>query len=454
METSVLIVDDEQEIRESLNELLTDEGFLAYTAENGKVAQEMLEENHFDIIISDIKMPELDGMTLLRHVEESAPDTFVILITSYGSTESAIDALHHGAVDYMLKPLDFDELILRLRNLEKHRSLIREVRFLRKEISAQYNFEHIVGESEAMKKMYHLIDRVAPSTSTVLVTGRSGTGKELVARAIHSRSERESRPFVAINCGAIPETLFESELFGYKKGAFTGAVRDKDGVFKAASGGTLFLDEVGEIPLQVQVKLLRSIETREIKPLGSNAHVPINVRLIAATNRDLAKEVENGNFREDLFYRLNIIEIYLPALAERKDDIPLLVKHFINKYNEELKRRVMGIDNEALRALINYNWKGEVRELENIVERAVLLCDGDSIGMEDLPQRTFELTTSQYPDNLKEASRSFEKQHIISVLNREGSDKAQAAEVLGIGLSSLYRKIDDLGIEVDTVGGS
>lgn len=450
METSILIVDDEQEIRESLSELLTDEGFLTYSAENGQVALEKIEEQHFDIIISDLKMPELDGITLLKTVAEVAPDTFVILITSYGSTESAIDAMHHGAIDYILKPLDFEELILRIRNLEKHRNLIREVRFLRKEISAKYNFEHIVGESQAMKRMYKLIDKVAPSTSTVLITGRSGTGKELVARAIHSRSERGNRPFVAINCGAIPETLFESELFGYKKGAFTGAVKDKDGVFKAAAGGTLFLDEVGEIPLQVQVKLLRAIETREIKPLGSANHIPINVRLLAATNRDLAKEVEEGRFREDLYYRLNIIEIYLPALSERKDDIPLLVNYFINKYNEELKRRVLGVDNDALRALINYNWKGEVRELENIVERAVLLCSGDTITVEDLPQRTFDYADSPYPDGLKEATRSFEKQHIVNILNREKGDKGSAAEILGIGLSSLYRKIDDLGVEIDS----
>ncbi len=356
METSILIVDDEQEIRESLSEVLTDEGFLAYSAENGKIALEMIEEQHFDIIISDIKMPELDGITLLKQVAELAPDTFVILVTSYGSTESAIDAMHNGAIDYILKPIDFEELILRLQNLEKHRNLIREVRFLRKEISAKYNFEHIVGESEAMKRMYHLIDRVAPSTSTVLITGRSGTGKELVARAIHARSDRANRPFVAINCGAIPETLFESELFGYKRGAFTGAVKDKDGVFKSATGGTLFLDEVGEIPLQVQVKLLRAIETREIKSLGSSTMIPINVRLLAATNRDLSKGVEKGTFREDLYYRLNIIEIYLPSLAERKDDIPLLVNYFINKYNEELKRRVVGDENEDLAGLVKLPW--------------------------------------------------------------------------------------------------
>ena len=449
MNTSVLIVDDEQEIRDSLSEVLTDEDYLTYTAENGEVALSMLEEQHFDIIISDIKMPKLDGVTLLRKVKEQAPDTFVILITSYGSTETAIEAMRHGAIDYVLKPLDSDELILRIKNIVLHKDLLREVRFLRQEISSKYNYEHIIGESVAMKSMYRLIDKVAPSTSTVLVAGRSGTGKELVARAIHARSERAHRPFVAINCGAIPDTLFESELFGYKKGAFTGASKDKDGVFKAAAGGTLFLDEVGEIPLQVQVKLLRVIETREIKPLGSNTLIPINVRLIAATNRDLAKEVEQGTFREDLYYRLNIIEIYLPALSERKDDIPLLVNHFINKYNGELKRRIMGVENDAMKLLVNYNWKGEVRELENIVERAVLLSDGDTITVDDFPKRAQDSTASTYPDNLKEASRSFEKSHIVNILGQYDSDKTKAAEILGIGLSSLYRKIDDLGIDAE-----
>ena len=450
MDTSILIVDDEQEIRDSLSEVLTDEGFLTYTAENGAVALEMMKEIHYDIIISDIKMPELDGVTLLQKVKEQAPDTFVILVTSYGSTETAINAMRMGAIDYILKPIDFDELILRIKNIDLHKELLREVRFLRQEISAKYNYEHIIGESIAMKRMYRLIDKVAPSTSTVLVAGRSGTGKELVARAIHARSERAHRPFVAINCGAIPETLFESELFGYKKGAFTGASRDKDGVFKAAAGGTLFLDEVGEIPLQVQVKLLRVIEMREIKPLGSNTIIPINVRIIAATNRDLAKEVEKGSFREDLYYRLNIIEIYLPALSERKDDIPLLVTHFVNKYNNELKRRIIGVDNDAMKNLVNYNWKGEVRELENIIERAVLLSDGDMISLEDLPKRTVESSSSGYPDNLKEASRSFEKKHIVHMLEKCENDKATVADILGIGLSSLYRKIDDLGIDTES----
>ncbi len=445
---SILIVDDEEAIRSSLSELLTDEGYLCETAKDGQEALEKINQNYFDLIIADIKMPRLDGISLLKEVNKLAPDSFFMLITSYGSTESAVEALRYGAVDYMLKPLDFEEVVLRIRNLAQHRSLMREVKFLRREISAKYNYEHIVGESQAMKEMYALIDRVAPTNSTVLITGRSGTGKELVARAIHARSERADRPFVAINCGAIPETLFESELFGYRKGAFTGATRDKDGVFKAANGGTLFLDEVGEIPLQVQVKLLRAIETREIKPLGGAGTIPINVRLVAATNKDLAEEVERGQFREDLFYRLNIIEIHLPSLSERREDIPLLVQHFINKYNEELKRRVVGVDSEAMKALMTYEWKGEVRELENIIERAVLLSNSDIITINDLPQRMRSPGNTTFPDNLKAATRSFEKNHISQVLKRVNYDKNKAAEILGIGLSSLYRKIDELGIKL------
>lgn len=449
MSYMILIVDDEQEIRESLSLVLTEEGFLCDTADNGETALEMLENTNYDIVISDLKMPKLDGLTLLKKTREIAPDSFVIMITSYGSTESAVDSLRNGAVDYILKPLDFDEVIARVKNLAQHKDLIRENKFLRSEISAKYNYEKLIGESNSMKRIYDLIEKVAPSTSTVLISGKSGTGKELVARAIHSRSDRANKPFVPINCGAIPETLFESELFGYKKGAFTGAAKDKDGVFKAAQGGTLFLDEVGEIPLHVQVKLLRVIETKEVKPLGSNISQPINIRLLAATNRDLAKEVEDGNFREDLYYRLNIIEIHLPALSERKDDIPLLVNYFINRYNEELKRRVTGMDNEAMKVMMNYNWKGEVRELENIIERAVLLCNGDRITVEDLPQHTVKPNGMSYPDNLKEASRAFERQHIINILNHHNQDKAKAAEVLGIGLSSLYRKIDELQIALD-----
>jgi len=307
---------------------------------------------------------------------------------------------------------------------------------------------HIIGASPAMKHIYQLIDKVANSSSNILITGKSGTGKELVARAIHQRSPRATAPFVPINCGAIPETLFESELFGFKKGSFTGATTDKEGVFRAAHGGTLFLDEVGEIPIHTQVKLLRAIETKEIKPLGSSTALHVDVRVLSATNKDLRKEIEEGNFREDLFYRLNIIEIHLPSLSERKEDIPLLVNHFIRKYNQELKRKVQGIDPETMKILMNYKWKGEVRELENIIERAVLLCESDCICPRDLPPYAQTELIADFPDDLKTSVKNFERQHILTILKRVDNDKNKCAQLLGIGLSSLYRKIEELEIKL------
>ena len=381
MNAQLLIVDDEAEIRESLQMVLQEEGLSCDVASNGEEAIKRCENKNYDVIISDIKMPIRDGMDLLRYVALSSPQTAVIIITAYATVETAIEALRKGAVDYILKPIDFDELILRVKNVIQRQKLFVENIRLRQEVQRHFDFSHIIGQSSAMKRVFHLVERVANSTSNVLITGKSGTGKELVARAIHNYSSRTNEPFVAINCGAIPENLFESELFGYKKGAFTGASTDKDGVFKAANGGTLFLDEVGEIPIHIQVKLLRAIETKEIKPLGSNNVYKVNVRIVSATNRDLLKEVEGGDFREDLYYRLNIVEIHLPSLTQRKEDIPLLVNHFIDKYNKELKRKVKGVDNETMRALMNYNWKGEVRELENIIERAVLLLDGEYLSL-------------------------------------------------------------------------
>ncbi len=447
MSATILIVDDEPEIRSSLSEILSEEKYSCRTAANGDEAINLINENDFDVVITDIKMPIRDGMEILKHCRNVSPQTSVIIITAYATVETAIDALRKGAVDYILKPIDFDELLLRVKNVVKARKTIVENAWLRAEVQKNFEYSNIIGESASIKEVFHLVSRVAPSTSNVLITGKSGTGKELIARAIHQNSPRDREPFVAINCGAIPENLFESELFGYKKGAFTGASQDKDGVFKAANGGTLFLDEVGEIPIHIQVKLLRAIESKEIKPLGSSTVIKVNVRIVSATNRDLMKEVEEGNFREDLYYRLNIVEIHLPSLAERREDIPLLVNHFIEKYNRELKRKVRGVDNQTMKSFMNYNWKGEVRELENIIERAVLLTDSEYLNISDIPQNNEIKSTMQFPDNLKLASRSFEKQHITTILNRFGNDKGKAAEVMEIGLSSLYRKIDDLGIE-------
>jgi len=326
--------------------------------------------------------------------------------------------------------------------------ILLENQFLKQEIHSKYNQNTIIGESPAIQNIYKMIEKVANSSSNILISGKSGTGKELVARAIHQNSLRANAPFIPINCGAIPENLFESELFGFKKGAFTGATMDKDGVFRAANGGTLFLDEVGEIPVHIQVKLLRAIEEKEIKPIGCPSSIKVDVRVLSASNKDLLNEIEEGNFREDLYYRLNIIEIHLPSLSERRDDIPLLVNHFINKYNQELKRKVMGVDNATMKVLMNYKWKGEVRELENVIERAVLLCEDSYITLKDLPPHAATGVAVEYADDLKTSVHNFEKQHILAILKRVDNDKNRCAELLGIGLSSLYRKIDELGIKL------
>jgi len=448
-QTHILIVDDDIEVRDSLRDALSLEGFLCDSAGNGEEAITCLEKSNYDLVITDLNMPIRNGMDLLKYISAYAPQTSTMIITAHGTVETAIEALRKGAIDYILKPVDPEELIYRIRNINKYRRTLSENISLKKEIGAKYNFSNIIGNSPAMKQVFHMVTRVANSTSNVLITGKSGTGKELIARAIHASSPRKNEPFVPINCGALPETLFESELFGFKKGAFTGASQDKEGVFKSASGGTLFLDEVGEIPVHIQVKLLRAIETKEIKSLGSSNPIRVNVRIVSATNKDLLKEVEEGNFREDLYYRLNIVEIHLPSLRERQEDIPLLVSHFINKYNRELKRKVKGVDNETMKALINHTWKGEVRELENMIERAVLLCDGEYLTIDNLQGANMEDSVSgrHFPPALKQAVREFERYHIRKILEQVEFDKSKASEILDIGLSSLYRKIDDLCIE-------
>lgn len=446
--TRILIADDERELRDALCTVLSEEGFDCKVAGDGEEAIKLIEEENFDILIADIKMPRRNGIEVLEKVNQISPRTVTIIITAYATVETAIEALRRGAVDYLIKPIDFDEVIMRVKRIRQYQQLNLEVQYLRKELHAKFSENMIIGKSPAMQNVFHLIKKVANSTSNILITGKSGTGKELVARAIHQASPRANAPFIPINCGAIPENLFESELFGFKKGSFTGATMDKDGVFRAANGGTLFLDEVGEIPIHIQVKLLRAIESKEIKPLGSNYSVKVDVRVLSATNKDLQKEIEEGNFREDLYYRLNIIEIHLPSLSERREDIPLLVEHFIRKYNKELKRKVRGVDNETMKVLMNYQWKGEVRELENMIERAVLLCEGDYITLKDLPPHASAQRFEGYPDELKAAVRQFEKQHISAILRRVNNDKVKCAKILGIGLSSLYRKIDELGIEI------
>lgn len=448
MNSRILIADNESEIRESLSAVLSENGFNCIRAADGEEVLRKIKEDNFDILIVDIRLPKWDGIQLLDKVSKISPKTMTMMITASATVETAIEALRKGAVDYLIKPLDYNDVVIRVKKMRRLQQVLLENQYLKQEIHSKFNQNLIIGESAAIKQVYTMINKVAHSSSNILITGKSGTGKELVARAIHQNSPRADAPFVPINCGAIPENLFESELFGFKKGAFTGAVMDKDGVFRAANGGTLFLDEVGEIPVHIQVKLLRAIEEKEIKPIGSPSSFKVDVRVLSATNKDLLREIEEGNFREDLYYRLNIIDIHLPSLSERRDDIPLLVNHFIRKYNQELKRKVLGVDNETIKVLMNYKWKGEVRELENVIERAVLLCESDYITLKDLPPHAYTGVSMDYADDLKTSVRNFEKQHILSILKRVDNDKNRCAEILGIGLSSLYRKIDELDIKL------
>jgi DNA-binding NtrC family response regulator len=451
MTQRILVVDDEQIIRESLSYVLKREGYGVDEAANGKEALTKHEALPYDIIITDVEMPEMKGVELLKQIRQRTPQTLVVIITAFGSVETAVQALREGAADYILKPINFDDLIYRMKKLFDYRALVIENSLLRQELQRNYDFDQIIGQSLSMKKVFEMIKRVARSEGTVLITGKSGTGKELVARAIHYNSPRHDKRFVPINCGAIVDTLFESELFGHKKGSFTGATVDKDGLLKVADGGTVFLDEVSEIPLPLQVKLLRALEQKEITPVGMTDPLSIDVRIIAATNRDLRKEVENGRFRDDLYYRLNVVEIDLPSLKERQDDIPILAQHFLDMFKKQMGKPIQGFANEAMHALLQYQWKGEVRELENVVERSVIFCDENFIKLEHLPEymRPAESApSSSRQGSLKDAVRSFERQFIQQTLAAYGQNKETAAEVLGISLSSLYRKIEELHIAV------
>lgn len=442
MNINILIADDEEQIREPLSFVLKEEGYNCKTVNDGLNAIKALEEDNYDILITDIKMPGMNGVEVLKKSLEISPETIVILITAYGSVETAIDALRKGAADYLLKPLDFDEVLLRLENLISNKDMIRLNKVLRKQIDTNYNFGNIIGESAAMKKIFDVVRQVSPANTNILISGATGTGKELIARAIHNSSNRKDKPFIPVNCGAIPENLYESEFFGYKKGAFTGADTSHDGLFKAAEGGTIFLDEIAELPEHMQVKLLRVIQEKEIRQVGSSSTIKIDVRILAATNKDLLEEVKNGSFREDLFYRINVIEIKLPSLAERKEDIPILVEHFIKKYNKELNRSVRGVDNDVMKLFMSNDWKGNLRELENMMERAVLLCQEDIITTKNLPGDFIKNGNELYPDNLSEAIDNFELNHINMVLKRTEGNRTEAAKLLGVDPSTLYRKLN------------
>jgi DNA-binding NtrC family response regulator len=389
----------------------------------------------------------MDGLEVLEQITQISPQTSVLLITAYGTLETAVEALRKGAYDYILKPPIFEDIILKVKRLLERKQLALENQWLKQELQQKYDFHNLIGKSEPMQNIYRMIEKIAPTDSNVLITGESGTGKELVAKAIHYNSPRKNGILVPIDCGTIPDDLLESELFGHVKGAFTSATRDKDGLFKIAEGGTLFLDEIGELSPNLQAKLLRSIEEKAIRPVGGTTTLKVNIRLIAATNIDIAEAVKQGRFREDLFYRLNVIEVNIPPLRERKDDIPLLVKHFITKYNKQLNKNFKAVDNTVMRALLNYDWQGNVRELENVIERATILGEGELITIQDLPPHLSKENKMPKPSGrLKEAMAIYEREHIIRTLESANNDKKQTAQILGIGLSSLYRKLEEFGI--------
>jgi two-component system response regulator PilR (NtrC family) len=445
MSKTVLIVEDEQVLRESMAGLLEGEQYEVLQAANGQEAYDIAVKQPVDLVLSDVRMPEMDGMTLLMHLRQLAPETPVIMITAYGTIDTAVQAMRTGAWDYLLKPVQFDDLLLKIERALEFGEMRRDRQALTEQLAAENTFHNLVSEAPNMRKLFEQVRKLSNVKSNVLVVGESGTGKELFARAIHYNGLTRAKPFVAVNCGAIPESLIESELFGHRKGAFTGAIRDKVGYFEAANGGTLFLDEISTLPLGIQSSLLRVLEDRQVTPVGDTRSRPVDVRVIAASNQDLERLVRDEQFREDLYFRLNVVTLRLPPLRERKGDIPLLVHHFIEKYTKEMGKAPFGVTNGAMRALLSHDWRGNVRELENVIERAVIFADSEQIGVDDLPFRADEIG-DEVGEDLKEALRQFERQHIMYSLRRHDYDKSETAKHLGIGLSSLYRKLDELNI--------
>jgi len=444
----ILIVDDEASMRELLSIMLRKEGYDVVTAENGEKALKAIQSDIYDLVVTDLKMPRMDGMSLLKAVKVASPDTIVILVTAFGTAEGAETARRFGAYDYIGKPFNNDEIKLVIQNALEKRHLRKENTILKREIESRSGFENFIGKSESMRQIFSLIRQVADTTSTILVSGESGTGKELVARAIHFNSSRRNNAFVTINCGALPETLLESELFGYMKGAFTGAVANKQGLFEAANGGTIFLDEISSTTSALQMKLLRVLQEREFKRLGGTSDIKVDVRVVAASNKDMQSEVAKGSFREDLYYRLNVIPIHLPPLRERKDDIPLLVDFYLRK--KAAGGPIKSMTPDALKALVHYRWPGNVRELENTMERLAILTAGESITPEHLSE--FLRNASSIPElipldipesgiDLEYLLQNAEKSLLYKALDRTGGVKTEAAKLLGLSFRSFRHRL-------------
>ncbi len=428
--------------------VLQEEGFNVRQACDGLGAIEAIREFDFDLVLTDLKMPGADGLAVLEETRKTSPKSVVILMTAFASVETAVNAFRMGAHDYILKPVVLNDVLQKIRRFLELKTLAWEVDLFRREANQASKDLGLVGQGRSVKNILAMISKVASTNSTVLITGESGVGKEVVARALHLQSASKDKVFLPINCSAIPETLLESQLFGHARGSFTGAVAAQTGMFQRAQGGTIFLDEIGELPLTLQPKLLRVIEAKEVMPLGSENPVQLDVRIIAATNRELKRDVEEGRFREDLFYRLNVINIDVPPLRERRDDIPALVEHLVRRHNRAMKKNYKGVDNAAMKHLMSLPWKGNVRELDNVLERAMILGDGEWVTSDYLPRLASDepVEDTEGGNNLRFALESYEKSHIENVLREANGDRTRAAQLLGLSRSSLYRKLEKLGI--------
>ncbi len=456
----ILVVDDELSMRELLEYMLTNEGYAVTCAETGREAISVLEKNHFDLLLCDIRLGDITGLDVLRASKKQNPDNLVILISAYSTTETAVEAMNEGAYDYVPKPFDKDELLATIAKALELRSIEHEKKQIDDELKKNLHFGMIVGNSPAMRHIYKLIQQVSKTKTNVLITGESGTGKEVIAKAIHQESERSSKPFMVINCGGIPETLMESELFGHKKGAFTGATSDKIGLFETAHKGTVFLDEIGELSLPIQVKLLRAVQEKVFKPVGGNDDISVDIRIVSATNKALEEEVIAGNFREDLFYRLNVIEIKVPPLRERKADLRALAQHFLEKYSTEMEKEITKFSSYALDLLKKYDFPGNIRELENLLERSVALSTTniilpDSLALslhkrrwiEGFKDRRFDLDEVSRGVSLDGILEEIERGYLKKALDCSNGNKNKASELLGISFRSLRYRLDKLGID-------
>ncbi|MEW6616473.1 MAG: sigma-54 dependent transcriptional regulator [Thermodesulfobacteriota bacterium] len=447
---SILVVDDEESHRMMLGAHLKGEGFELVEASDGKEAVDRVSERFFDLVLMDVRMPKMDGIDALKQIRQINPTIPVLIMTAYGSINSAVQALKSGAEDYLTKPLDMDELIIKVNKVLRYRQLEEENLLNRERLGIRFDFSSIIGNSPKMKELFETLSMVSPTNATVLLLGESGTGKEIVANAIHQNSPKKENPYIKVNCAALPETLLESELFGHEKGAFTGAIYKKKGRFELADGGTIFLDEIGEMSIPTQAKILRVLQEREFEAVGGTRTIQVNVRIITATNKDLEEEVKKRKFREDLYYRLNVVPITIPPLRERKEDIPILAEHFLCIYNEKNKRSIRGFEPRVIDVLIRYTWPGNVRELENIVERMVIMCRGEIISLNDLPSA---IGGSQQEEEQSEiimghTLRDTEREVIRRTLEKTGGNRTKASAILGITRKTLQNKIKEYGLEI------